>query len=172
MSDEPVTPPVRSRSPAVAAVLSLGVPGLGQLYNRETAKGAVIVCMSLGVYGGILLATAGPPAFRSWLTVGLLALAYLCFWIPAVIDAHQQARGASAPLLSGERTWYVVLMLLTVGPMALPLLWGSPRFSRTAKIAWTVFVAALAVGGILVVTVIGPLVERQLGDLRQTLQTF
>ena len=39
---------------------------------------------------------------------------------------------------------YVILMLLTVGPFALPLLWQSVKFSKTAKILWTVTVILIA----------------------------
>jgi hypothetical protein len=37
--------------------------------------------------------------------------------------------------------WFVLLMLtpLALGPFALPLLWKSPRFSRTAKWLLTLF---------------------------------
>lgn len=38
--------------------------------------------------------------------------------------------------------WFVLAMLfLVLGPLALPLLWGSPRFSRDAKIGLTIAVA-------------------------------
>ncbi len=37
--------------------------------------------------------------------------------------------------------WFVLFMLFFVlGPFGLPLLWKSPRFSRNAKIAWTITV--------------------------------
>ncbi len=37
--------------------------------------------------------------------------------------------------------WFVLFMLFFVlGPFGLPLLWKSPRFSRGAKIAWTIIV--------------------------------
>lgn len=40
--------------------------------------------------------------------------------------------------------WFVLLMLFVVlGPLGLPLLWKSPRFSRTAKMALTIAVIAL-----------------------------
>ena len=37
------------------------------------------------------------------------------------------------------RVWFVLLMLFVVlGPLGLPFLWKSPRFSRGAKIALTI----------------------------------
>ena len=44
------------------------------------------------------------------------------------------------------RPWWVLLMLfLVLGPIGLPLLWKSPRFSRWSKIALTVAVAAYTI---------------------------
>jgi hypothetical protein len=43
------------RRPGIAAVLSLFVPGFGQIYNREHVKGAVLVCVWLM----LLLGTVG-----------------------------------------------------------------------------------------------------------------
>jgi len=44
------------------------------------------------------------------------------------------------------RPWWVLLALfLVLGPFGLPLLWKSPSFSRWAKIALTVAVAAYTI---------------------------
>ena len=44
------------------------------------------------------------------------------------------------------RPWWVLLMLFVVlGPLGLPLLWKSPRFSRWSKIALTTAVAAYTI---------------------------
>ena len=155
-------PPLTQCSPFVAGLLSLLVPGLGQLYNREWAKGMAVLCIAAGLGGGMLMATVGPERSRSWLTAVMLGLVYLCIWIPAVVDAAQRAAGTSQPLLSGGKAWYIVLMLLSVGPMALPLLWQSPRFSRTAKIVWTAVVIVVALAAILFMIVVGPAVEQLL----------
>ncbi len=45
--------------------------------------------------------------------------------------------------------WVLVLLFLVLGPLGLPYLWRSPRFSRGAKIALTACV--LAYTGLLVV---------------------
>ena len=116
------------------------------------------------------MAAWGPQAFRSVLTLAVLAVIYPFVCIPAVIDAWQAARGGGTPLLSRHQRWYVILMLLTIGPMALPLLWQSPRFSRTAKLLWTAAVILIALLGILSVTLIGPAMERGLRDFQETLQ--
>lgn len=159
-------------SPLIALSLSLVIPGLGQLYNGERAKSLVVLCMDAGIGIGIALATIGPAAWRSRLSAIALGVVYLFVWIPAIIDAYQHAAGLAKPLLSGEQAWYVVFMLLTVGPGAIPLLWHSPRFSRTAKTMWTVFVILVFLGGILFITVVGPAVERWLQQFPDTLNTL
>ena len=146
-------------SPWIAASASFILPGLGQLLNGERPKGAAILCIFAGIVFGLGMGAVGPEASRSILTVAMLALVYLFVWIPAVVDAYQRASGSATTLLSGERTWYVIFMLLTVGPMALPLLWQSPRFSKKAKIVWTVAIVLIALIGILLLVVVGPVIE-------------
>lgn len=164
-------PPASRPSPLLAALLSLLVPGLGQWYAGDRAKGLVVLCMDAGLLAGILLATIGPPQMRSAMTVWFLGLVYVFVWVPAVIDAAQQAAGSAQPLLSGGRAWYVVLMLLTVGPGALPLLWRSPRFSRAGKLFWTLLVTTIFVGGLWLALVAMPVIERHYRDLLDTFGT-
>jgi len=161
-----------NRFPLLAAALSFALPGLGQLYNGERAKGLTIVCITAGIAYGAVMAVAGPTAFRSTFTAVTLAIVYLFIWLPATLDAFQRARGTETALLSGRKRWYVILMLLTVGPMAIPLLWQSPRFSRTAKLVWTAAVILLALLGVLFLVVVGPALEQTLQDLQQTLSTL
>lgn len=144
--------------------LSLLIPGLGQLYSGERSKGIALLCISLGIGFGLGVAIAGPPAFRSKVTVVMLAVVYLLVWIPTSIDAFQQAAGNTQTLLSGDRPWYVIVMLLTVGPMALPLLWQSQRFSKMAKIIWSVLIILVALLAIMLTVFIGPAVERLLSS--------
>ena len=42
------------------------------------------------------------------------------------------------------KTYWLVMGLLCVGPLALPLLWINPRFSRTKKIVISVIVVAVS----------------------------
>lgn len=129
-----------------------------------------ILFVTAGIIYGLVMAAAGPEAFRSIFTVAMLALIYLFIWIPATVDAYQRASGTPTTLLSGERAWYVILMLLTVGPMALPLLWQSPRFSKTAKIIWTIAIVLIALVGILLLVVFGPIIESIFSDAAALLQ--
>ncbi|MDD5138604.1 MAG: zinc ribbon domain-containing protein, partial [Candidatus Omnitrophica bacterium] len=51
---------------------------------------------------------------------------------------------------AGPKTkWYfktsaLVVALLCVGPLALPLLWFNPRFSRKSKVVWSVVIIVLS----------------------------
>ena len=45
-----------------------------------------------------------------------------------------------------QSTGALILALATVGPLALPLVWTNPRFSRYVKIALTVGIIAVTVG--------------------------
>ena len=151
------------RSPWLAALLSLLLPGLGQLYNGERGKGVATLCISLGTWT-ILFFSLAPGRAGAWLSALLLGFVYLFIWIPAVVDAYRQASGAPNPWLSGRSAWYVIAMLLTVGPMALPLLWQSPAFSRSAKIGWTVAVILIALLVVAIFAVLGPVLEELFGQ--------
>jgi len=161
-----------TRSPWCAALLSLVVPGIGQLYNGDRTKALAVLLMVAGIAMGILMATVGPPAFHSILTTLILGVAYLFIWGPTVVDAYQRASGHPATVLSGEKPWYVIFMLLTVGPMAIPLLWQSPRFSRTAKVVWSALILLLAIAGIAVLLIVGPAVEKPFHELQDAYQTL
>lgn len=131
----PMSVPDRS-NPWLALLLSTILPGSGQLYNRETKKAWVIIgsCLALG------LLIYGLPGFNRI----SLALALLLLWISAIADAYKVA--TTCGQASEFYYWrpYVVAMLLFVGPLALPLLWQSPHFSRTARWIWTAIVVGAA----------------------------
>ncbi len=149
--------------PALVAALSAVLPGLGQLANGERSKGLGVLSSALGVLGGVGLALWGPEGFRSWVTVVLLAAVYPFVWLPAVLDAWRGARGEPSALLSGERIWYVLVLLATIGPMALPVLWQSPRFATWLKWLLSVVVVGIAVLAVVVALWLGPWIEAQLG---------
>ncbi len=54
-----------------------------------------------------------------------------------------RSREPSAPLEWYYRpVWVLALLFLVLGPLALPYLWRSPRFSRRLKVALTILVIA------------------------------
>ena len=117
-------------------VLSAIVPGLGQICNQEIKKGLVIFGSSLSL-GLLTYWISGLNKFST-------ALALTLVWISAMTDAYKVAKTSGEPSDFYYRRAYVVTMLLLVGPLALPLLWQSPNFSRTARWTWTVTVIVAA----------------------------
>ena len=115
-----------------ALLLSVIVPGAGQIFNQETTKGGVIFgsCVGLGLL----------TYWLSGVNKVSVALALFILWMSAIVDAYKTASAAGQPRDFYYRRPYVVAMLLLVGPLALPLLWKSTHFSRTARWAWTIVV--------------------------------
>ena len=127
-----------------------------------------MLCITAGLWTTAILTMASAAAARSALTMPLLVIVYLFVLIPAVLDSYRAGEGETA-VVAGEQLWYVVMMLLAVGPLALPLLWQSRRFSRATKLAWTVAVIIIALLATYALVAIGPIVERLLGDPDQLL---
>lgn len=91
-----------SRSPLLASVLSLLVPGLGQIYAGKGARGAAILIAAIvvGNLNAIWLsvhATASSAPYTFWGTAlprvlhDLFAAWGLVFLAWQVVDAHKQA---------------------------------------------------------------------------------
>ncbi len=83
------------REPAVAAVLSILVPGLGQIYAGKQERGASILVAgiivgTLALIWQTLFMAARTSTFFPY-RVALTAYA-LIFWIWQVIDAYRQAK--------------------------------------------------------------------------------
>jgi hypothetical protein len=112
------------------------LPGLGQIYNRQSKKGLIIFAsaVGLGVLGSWF---SGFNQFAMLLALGLL-------WVSAATDAYQMAKNSGRPAEFYYRKSFIVAMLLLVGPLALPLLWKSTNFSRTARWLWTIVVVSVA----------------------------
>jgi TM2 domain-containing membrane protein YozV len=156
-----------------SAVLSLVLPGLGQLYLGEYARATAILVMSVSVW-----ATAAFMYF--WVGSSAIAIAaslgfvYALILVPAVREAWQRAGGLCEGPAPGDSRSYVLTMLACLGPVALQLLWQNPRFGRPAKVTWTMLVAAVLVGGLWALAQIGPALDdtirqlRELQDLRLT----
>jgi hypothetical protein len=120
----------------VALILSMLLPGLGQIYNREQKKGWVIIACCL-VLGSATYWLSGFNAITA-------ALALLLIWLSAIVDAYKVAMSTGQTAEFYYAKSYVITMLLLVGPLALPLLWQSPNFSNTARWLWTVIVVGAA----------------------------
>ena len=124
------------KNPYLASIYSVLVPGLGQLYLGERAKGWMLVCMAIGVIVGLIISHTPISCF-------LMGGIYLAVMIPAASDAFRTASGRPRVFMA-DTVPYVIVMLLMVGPFAVPLLWQSTKFSKMAKILWTVAVILIA----------------------------
>ncbi len=71
-----------TKSSGLAAVLSFLIPGLGQIYNGEFGKGAVLIV--LAIVSGILI----------FLLIGIPF--YIAIWIYGMIDAYKGAERFNA----------------------------------------------------------------------------
>lgn len=70
------------KSPGLAAVLSFFLPGLGQIYNGQIAKGLFFVVLA-AVFG--------------WLTVVVIGfLLYPILWVYGIYDAYKTAERINA----------------------------------------------------------------------------
>jgi signal peptidase I len=81
----------RARRPLVAAFASLLLPGLGQIYCGEAARGvALVLSLALPLPSAAWLALHGPRPALLWLVAGgvLIALAIYAY---AVVDAYRSA---------------------------------------------------------------------------------
>ncbi|HWP35416.1 MAG TPA: hypothetical protein VNM66_07460, partial [Thermodesulfobacteriota bacterium] len=72
------------KSPGLAAVLSFFLPGLGQIYNGQIAKGLVLFAVGPLFFLGVL----------SWIVVGYFL--YVPLWIYAIYDAYRSAERINA----------------------------------------------------------------------------
>ena len=127
--------PVSSNS-RVALLCSVLLPGLGQIYNRESKKGLIIFACAIGL--GVL------GSWFSGFNRFAMLLALVLLWVSAATDAYHMARNSGQPAEFYYRKPFVVAMLLLVGPLALPLLWESRNFSRSARWLWTILVVSVA----------------------------
>ena len=121
--------------PFLIASLSL-VPGVGHWVLGKRGKAVALFVVDFGMVCSVLF-------FRSQMALFITCFAYLMVMIPAVIETYVLASGGVSRF--SESKAYIVVLLLTTGFSALPLLWQSHSFSKRMKIAWSAAVAVLAV---------------------------
>jgi signal peptidase I len=102
------------RRPVVAALLSLALPGLGQLYNGALNKAlwTFLAFALAGVPGGVFATLYAPSPLMAPL-LALVALLTFAIWLGSIVDAWREARAEPAP----RRDWqvsglYALLFLL------------------------------------------------------------
>lgn len=85
---------VNKKSEALALILSLLIPGLGQIYNGQVSKGAMMIVAA--IVCAVLIFVFFP--------IGIL---YIVLWIYAMYDAFKDAKEYNQYLLShnGNPLW-------------------------------------------------------------------
>jgi signal peptidase I len=114
--------PTKRRNPWIAALLSLFVSGLGQLYNGQPARAAVF--LGVAVMFMVVFALSIPTTFGIFIALVVAMVAIVGWKIAALVDAFLQARRRGAIALAFYNRWYVylaVVIALTVAPFALPM---------------------------------------------------
>lgn len=103
------------RSSWIAAVLSLIMPGLGQIYSGLLPRGLVWMFLC-GIFsiGGLL--TLSHPTSFSWSLGCVAELASVTVWIAGAIDSYRSALRCKADYeLKDYNRWYVYVLLLLMG---------------------------------------------------------
>lgn len=121
-------------SPLFAASLSL-VPGAGHWAVGKRGKAAAFFAIDIGMICTVFF-------LRSPVVLSLTCLVYFMVMVPAAIEVYTLSSGGVSQL--SESKLYIVLLLLTTGFSALPLLWQSHSFSKRIKIAWSIVIPVLA----------------------------
>lgn len=125
----------KEKNVIIASVLAL-VPGLSLVYIGRVKKAILLFIIDLGILTAVLFSD-------SYLMILLAINIYVFTFFAPFVESYQVAKYGRNTLGADSR-WYVVVLLLTTGFNALPLLWSSGNFSRKAKIAWSVAVPVLA----------------------------
>jgi len=103
------------RRPWIAAILSLIMPGLGQVYSGLLPRGLIwMLLCGISSVGGLLILSH--PTADSW-TLGCAAgLAQVAIWIAGAIDSYRCALRCKADYeLKDYNRWYVYVLLLLMG---------------------------------------------------------
>ena len=119
-----MTEKAKQRHPAVAALLSLVLMGLGQLYNGQLRR--AVVFFTLEILGFVAVVTIS--TFLSVLgivTLYIVLLIYAGIRIFAVIDAFIGARRIGVVKLQRYNRWYVYLSIFLV-MMIIPVVFQNP----------------------------------------------
>lgn len=73
-----------------------------------------------------------------------------CRYCQEFLDNRPSAAVPSATINTGKKwhqsTGALILALITLGPLALPIVWTNPRYNRSVKIVITVIVLGITVG--------------------------
>jgi LCP family protein required for cell wall assembly len=131
----------RRRRAPTAAFLSFLVPGAGQFWNRQRRLGAVLVLpFALLILATAVIVVLGRSSILPWLMdvrilIGLVALNVVLFvWrTVAVVQAHWYRANFGFDRVGSYVTG--VLILLTIGMHAIPMLYGAKLIDTLTTVA-------------------------------------
>lgn len=84
---------VKNRRPWLAFVLSLGMPGLGHVYNTELKRGLLFVAGWVGLFLLLALLVQTPPTHTAIVAAGFVLLGFaIVLTLYAAVDATLRAR--------------------------------------------------------------------------------
>jgi signal peptidase I len=129
-----VTTEKRTRNPFIAALLSLLVPGLGQIYNGKGTLGLVFFLISIAL--PFLWGVSGWP--RHFTGLVAFVIAAIVFWLSIVVHAFIQAPRIRQTELKKYQTTpvYAFFIILSLGLMIFPArIWMSSPGVSPYKIA-------------------------------------
>ena len=98
----------KKRNPVIAGVLSLVIPGLGQLYNGQIKKGIIFFCADFLL--PILLFLIGIQ--RQFPGLVALVLFMICLWVFIIGEAFFTALKKKEVVLKPYNKWYVYILII------------------------------------------------------------
>ena len=139
----------RKRNSILAALLSLVLPGLGQLYNAQPKKAGVVYLLVLAAFPVVSLT---PMAFYFY-GLAMLVLIGVVILVFIVVDAAKSARRLGVITLQKYNRWYVYLCIfLAHAFVILPVLEVAfPRPVKAYRIASGAMEPSLQVGDHIIV---------------------
>ena len=109
------------RRPIVAALLSLLMFGMGQLYNGQLRRAVAYLALGLLPYIALLLVVQFIPPYLGSVLFVIGALSLVTVWIFGVVDAFISARRIGTVTLQRYNRWYVyvsIYLIATLMPFA------------------------------------------------------
>jgi signal peptidase I len=99
---------VKNRNPFLAALLTILLPGLGQLYGGRPRRALAIIALALtvNVGGKAVVAVQTRPNATVDACLALIIIG-VCLWLFAIVDAVVGARRAGRLTLAAYNRWYV-----------------------------------------------------------------
>ena len=137
-ADEKPILPVKPRNSVIAFLLSLSLPGLGQVYNGQLRKGAFFLGLVLLIpflFGITMYSTT----FLGLLVAFMLELSLRLY---AAIDGARVAKYQKDYILKPYNTWYYHL-LIAIGMYAILIVYDILAFKTKASVVVVIFVATV-----------------------------